>query len=78
MLVNCRKCFGRGRIFTGGVGIATQCPICKGKGKLEIPEGKKICPKCEGRKKIPTAIGMGFTMDSYCDYCFGDGYVDKK
>lgn len=77
MFVKCRMCRGKGSLFTAGVGMGSTCPTCKGKRGFEIPEGKTLCPRCDGKKTIPMRICEGLSFEITCDKCFGDGFVDK-
>lgn len=63
----CEQCGGRGRVqrvqntILGGISMVSECPVCKGKGK--IPE--KMCEKCTGqgikkeKRKVKVKIPEG-------------------
>ena len=52
MLMKCKKCNGDGYIMVsiGGSLLAISCTTCHGKGGYDVPEGKELCPDCEGAR----------------------------
>lgn len=78
MLVQCKKCNGKGRIplTLNGCAVSSTCSLCRGFGKFNIPDGKKLCPDCEGIGSILTKVaGLPFTLE--CNKCEGTGFIDK-
>ncbi len=82
---NCPYCRGSGSLVRGGKG--TECPRCKGKGKLACPkcrgEGnlKRENPEFSGKPTMPCPYceGGGFTSDTTCIRCGGKGkYVPRE
>ena len=74
MLVKCKHCRGKGYVFVNKKVPRIICGVCNGTGSLDVPDGKKICPKCKGGKirYIPTRKG-GCRLK--CGRCNGTGFV---
>ena len=78
MLLQCKKCNGKGRIplNINGCAVYSRCSVCRGIGKLNVPDNKKMCPDCEGCGSILTkAAGLPLTLA--CKKCEGTGFIDK-
>jgi DnaJ-class molecular chaperone len=56
----CGYCLGRGQTTHG------LCPICKGKGSVNVREPARECGNCQGR---------GQTIHGMCPVCKGKGSV---
>lgn len=40
MLIRCTRCNGKGVLYGGPGMYEYNCPVCKGKGKIDSPEAK--------------------------------------
>ena len=78
MLVQCKKCNGKGLIplFSGEFSLYSRCPVCNGHKRLNIPDNKELCSDCDGSGLIPTKVA-GLPMTSDCPNCSGTGFIDK-
>jgi len=45
---------------------------------IELLEGERFCPKCDGKGKVPKTKmkGIHLTVMLQCDKCLGDGKID--
>lgn len=78
MLVQCKKCNGKGRIplVSDEFRLYSRCPVCRGYKKLNIPDNKELCTECNGSGSIPTKVaGIPTVLD--CQKCSGSGLIDK-
>jgi molecular chaperone DnaJ len=68
--VGCDSCYGTGA--EGGSEPQT-CPTCSGMGKVRAQQGfftvERTCPTCNG---------MGQTIKNPCNFCHGQGRVEKE
>ena len=77
-IVKCKHCTATGHVplpLGGGNEANSQCPVCKGRKNLVIPDGKQLCPVCKGLKKVPVKAA-GLTYTEPCKTCNETGFVD--
>lgn len=63
--VTCCFCNGKGFHETKG-----QCPVCNGKGTLNIPVSSTKCTKCKGKG----VLGLQSDFERKCPSCKGTGW----
>ena len=77
MFVKCKICEGKRRIRVDDR-MSYVCCICNGEGGFDIPENTKLCPKCNGRGKVPFITDDDEDILLKCKECSGKGFVDKR
>ena len=80
MFVSCGKCKGMGFVRADRSSDAdsnirfTPCHVCKGSRGVDIPKGKILCPKCNGKKKF---YNEKMRLTIRCNKCKAEGYIKK-
>ena len=76
MKVQCLGCQGKGYFKLEGLDINFECDICDGRGFIDVPDGKKLCPDCKGKGLVAMDTGLGFSIEASCKKCNETGFVD--
>lgn len=78
MFVKCKICDGKEYFVPRGWnGVSFHCSTCHGTGGFDVPDGKDLCPKCNGSGQIAEISEFGFGIEASCKICSGTGFVDK-
>ena len=73
-MVACNYCGSSGRVASGyGTFGKTECPVCRGRCRIAVPQDAKLCSGCKGTGRNYTNFGR-ITFDRHST-CHGIGWT---
>ncbi len=72
MLKMCLNCHGKGETLRNFM-----CIVCRGSGKVDVPEGMKICTTCKGKGAIYVQTSEYGATKQLCPSCGGNCYISE-